>query len=197
MAGLAAINEIDIKKVIALSTLSQLGVMIITLGLGSPQMSFFHLLSHAYFKAILFICAGRIIHSMKEYQDIRTISLSEEGTVKVIAILIVANFSLCGLPFLSGFYSKDLILELLISNNIRWAFLLLGFLGTLLTVAYSCRIGYLLTGMFSGGESINFIEDRDAFILTGIFFLLPFSLVGGYFLFSQISSRPCPIYFPI
>merc|ERR1712112_21914 len=58
MAGLAAINEIDIKKVIALSTLSQLGVMIITLGLGSPHLSFFHLLSHAYFKAMLFICAG-------------------------------------------------------------------------------------------------------------------------------------------
>merc|ERR1719445_1707380 len=88
MAGLAAINEIDIKKVIALSTLSQLGVIIITLGLGSPHLSFFHLLSHAYFKAMLFICAGSLIHSIKEYQDIRTISLSERGRVKVTSILI-------------------------------------------------------------------------------------------------------------
>lgn len=118
MAGLAAINEIDIKKVIALSTLSQLGVIIIALGLGSPHLSFFHLLSHAYFKAMLFICAGSLIHSIKEYQDIRTISLSERGRVKVMSILIIANFSLCGLPFISGFYSKDLILELLLLNNI-------------------------------------------------------------------------------
>merc|ERR1719481_1046489 len=174
MAGLAAINEIDIKKVIALSTLRQLGVIIITLGLGSPHLSFFHLLSHAYFKAMLFICAGSLIHSIKEYQDIRTISLSERGRVKVMSILIIANFSLCGLPFISGFYSKDLILELLLLNNISWSFLLVGFLGTALTVAYSCRISYLLIGRFATGEKVNFMEDRQFFILGGIFFFTPF-----------------------
>lgn len=119
ISGLAAINEIDIKKVIALSTLRQLGVIMLTLGLGSAQLSFFHLLSHAYFKAILFMCAGSIIHSIKEYQDIRIISLRERGTVQVMAIFILANLRLCGLPFISGFYSKDLILELLLLNNIH------------------------------------------------------------------------------
>ena len=197
MAGLAAINEIDIKKVIALSTLSQLGVIIITLGLGSPHLSFFHLLSHAYFKAMLFICAGSLIHSIKEYQDIRTISLSERGRVKVMSILIIANFSLCGLPFISGFYSKDLILELLLLNNISWSFLLVGFLGTALTVAYSCRISYLLIGRFATGEKVDFMEDRQFFILGGIFFLLPFSVVGGYFISCQIMSVSVPIYLPL
>jgi len=75
IAGGAAILEIDIKKIIALSTLSQLGVIIIVLGAGSPILSYFHLLSHAFFKAILFICAGLVIHNIKDYQDIRKMGL--------------------------------------------------------------------------------------------------------------------------
>merc|ERR1712027_135584 len=71
MAGITAMIEIDMKKIIALSTLRQLGVIIIILGLGNPVLSFFHLISHAFFKAILFICAGMIIHRIKDYQDIR------------------------------------------------------------------------------------------------------------------------------
>jgi len=80
MAGLAALFEIDIKKIIALSTLSQLGVMIIILGGGFVSLSFFHLVSHAYFKAILFICAGILIHNIKDYQDIRGIG---QGAVSI------------------------------------------------------------------------------------------------------------------
>ncbi|CAN0518882.1 unnamed protein product [Ectocarpus sp. 8 AP-2014] len=75
MAGGAAILEIDIKKIIALSTLRQLGVIIITLGAGNPILAYLHLLSHAFFKAILFMCAGVIIHNIKDYQDIRKIGL--------------------------------------------------------------------------------------------------------------------------
>merc|ERR1712115_733865 len=76
MAGCAAMLEIDIKKVIALSTLSQLGIIIIIIGAGAPILAYFHLLSHAFFKAILFICAGMIIHNIKDYQDIRKIGLT-------------------------------------------------------------------------------------------------------------------------
>lgn len=75
MAGGAAIFEIDIKKIIALSTLSQLGAIMIALGAGSPILSYFHLLSHAFFKAMLFMCAGMVIHNMKDYQDIRKMGL--------------------------------------------------------------------------------------------------------------------------
>merc|ERR1712110_1202660 len=102
IAGITAIIEIDMKKIIALSTLRQLGIIILTLGIGNPILSFFHLLSHAFFKAILFMCAGIVIHNMKDYQDIRKIGIS------------YTNIRLCGLPFLRGFYSKDLIIEILI-----------------------------------------------------------------------------------
>jgi len=75
IAGGAAMFEMDIKKIIALSTLSQLGAMVMGLGMGSPTMAYFYLLSHAFFKAMLFICAGIIIHNIKDYQDIRKIGL--------------------------------------------------------------------------------------------------------------------------
>merc|ERR1712114_102519 len=108
IAGCAAMLEIDIKKVIALSTLSQLGIMIIIIGGGAPVLAYFHLLSHAFFKAILFICAGIIIHNIKDYQDIRKIGFRYNNLNYSISIMIIANLSLCGLPFLRGFYSKDL-----------------------------------------------------------------------------------------
>merc|ERR1711992_60184 len=108
MAGCATMLEIDIKKVIALSTLSQLGIIIIIIGAGAPILAYFHLLSHAFFKAILFICAGMIIHNIKDYQDIRKIGLRFFNLNFSISIIIIANIRLCGLPFLRGFYSKDL-----------------------------------------------------------------------------------------
>merc|ERR1711978_105105 len=114
IAGMTAIIEIDIKKIIALSTLRQLGVMIIILGIGNPILSFFHLISHAFFKAILFICAGIIIHNIKDYQDIRKIGFRYFNLHFSISIIIIANISLCGLPFIRGFYSKDLIIEIII-----------------------------------------------------------------------------------
>merc|ERR1719308_270080 len=106
MAGITAMIEIDIKKVIALSTLRQLGVIIIILGIGNPILSFFHLIFHAFFKAILFMCAGIIIHNIKDYQDIRKIGTSGSFIPIVTSVIIVANIRLCGLPFLRGFYSK-------------------------------------------------------------------------------------------
>merc|ERR1712090_16135 len=111
IAGITAIIEIDIKKIIALSTLSQLGIIILILGIGNPILSFFHLLSHAFFKAILFICAGIIIHNIKDYQDIRKIGIRYNNINFCISIILIANIRLCGLPFLRGFYSKDLIIE--------------------------------------------------------------------------------------
>merc|ERR1712141_859666 len=84
-----------------------------------PILSFFHLLRHAYFKAILFICAGIIIHNIKDYQDIRKIRIILSNIPITIRVIIVANLSLCGLPFLRGFYSKDIILETIIISRIR------------------------------------------------------------------------------
>lgn len=179
MAGLAAMFEIDMKKIIALSTLRQLGVMIIVLGGGIPLLAFFHLLSHAYFKAMLFICAGILIHNMKDYQDIRNISLGLSNMPAVMAILIVANLSLCGLPFLSGFYSKDLVLESLMIGGASLPFMLIMFVGTALTVAYSCRLRFLVGLSTISSEPLNTIRASDFYMLMGIVFLLPFAMLGG------------------
>merc|ERR1712126_144638 len=125
IAGMTAIIEIDIKKIIALSTLRQLGVIIMILGIGNPILSFFHLISHAFFKAILFICAGIIIHNIKDYQDIRKIGFRYFNLHFSISIIIIANISLCGLPFLRGFYSKDFIIKIILikGKNIFFLFL--------------------------------------------------------------------------
>merc|ERR1712223_849631 len=119
IAGMTAIIEIDIKKIIALSTLRQLGIMMLILGSGNPILSLFHLISHAFFKAMLFMCAGIIIHNIKDYQDIRKMGLRFFNLNFSISIIIIANIRLCGLPFLRGFYSKDLIIEIIIMKGIN------------------------------------------------------------------------------
>ena len=149
------------KKIIALSTLRQLGVIIIALGANMPILSFFHLLSHAYFKAILFICAGSIIHRIRDYQDIRTIALALTRSPLTLSIFFRANLRLSGLPFLRGFFSKDLILEAITIRGPRIVLFLALFFGTLLTVAYSCRVTFLLTKRRIESSSQSFSYDRD------------------------------------
>merc|ERR1712235_234408 len=164
VSGITAIIEIDIK---------------IILGLGNPILSFFHLISHAFFKAILFICAGIIIHNIKDYQDIRKIGFSFNNLNYSISIIIIANLSLCGLPFIRGFYSKDLIIEIIIikgKNLIIFFFLIIG---TILTVLYSCRLNLLISINFLKIERFYFISENSIFILIRIFILLPFSIIGG------------------
>merc|ERR1712204_72233 len=178
LAGAAAINEIDIKKIIALSTLRQLGGIIITLGFQEPVLSFFHLLSHAYFKAILFICAGIIIHNIKDYQDIRKIRSISKNIPLTFRVLTVANLSLCGLPFLRGFYSKDLILECIIISD-------------------AGLFNYVLIRISSSTKDTLILSlDKDKFIHLGIWFLIPFSLLGGINLIWRIFSSPSHIFLP-
>merc|ERR1712203_1203143 len=179
IAGITAIIEIDIKKIIALSTLSQLGVMMLVLGLGNPMLSFFHLLSHAFFKAMLFMCAGIIIHNIKDYQDIRKIGISYNNINFCISIILVANIRLCGLPFLRGFYSKDLIIEIIMIKGKNLFLFLFIIIGTILTVIYSCRLNFLVRINFLKLESLYFISENSIYILLGIIFLLPFSIIGG------------------
>jgi len=179
MAGITAIIEIDMKKIIALSTLSQLGVMILILGLGNPMLSFFHLLSHAFFKAILFMCAGIIIHNIKDYQDIRKIGIRYSNLNFCISIILIANIRLCGLPFLRGFYSKDLIIEMLLIKGKNLFLFIFIMLGTILTVLYSCRLRFLVGLNFLKTESLFFISENSLFMILGMLFLLPFSIIGG------------------
>jgi len=197
IAGFTAIIEIDIKKIIALSTLRQLGIIILTLGIGNPILSFFHLLSHAFFKAMLFICAGIIIHNMKDYQDIRKIGIRHNNLNYCISIIIVANIRLCGLPFLRGFYSKDLIIEILIIKGKNMFLFLFIIVGTILTVIYSCRLNFLVRINFLKSESLFFISENSIFILIGIIFLLPFSIIGGILISWNLININKLIYLPI
>jgi len=113
-AGIGAVVERDLKKVIALSTLSQLGLIVIRLGLGLPVLAFFHLLIHAMFKALLFICAGVFIHLHHHAQDIRYLGERIGDLPQVTRAVIISRGSLCAIPLTSGLYSKDAIVEIML-----------------------------------------------------------------------------------
>jgi NADH-ubiquinone oxidoreductase chain 5 len=143
IAGTAAIIECDLKKIIALSTLSQLGVIIAAIGINFPILAFFHLLTHALFKALLFICAGSLIHHHHHTQDLRQIGNIFPQMPLTTSCLLTANIALCGIPFITGFYSKDLILEFSLFHPINYTIILIFFIATILTAAYSARIIFI------------------------------------------------------
>jgi len=196
MAGLAAMFETDIKKVIALSTLRQLGVIIIVIGINMPLLSFFHLISHAFFKAMLFMCAGIIIHNIGEYQDIRKMGIGATNLRLAGSVIIIANLSLSGFPFLRGFYSKDLILEIIIIGGQGPLIIFILSVGTFLTVFYSCRIRFFILFNLIKSESIFLSQDGDKRMLKGIIFLCPFSIIGGILISWNIISRRSHIFIP-
>lgn len=141
IARARAIAECDIKKIIALSTLSQVAVIIFTLRIGIPEIAFFHLITHAIFKALLFICAGNIIDIHHHRQDLRLIGNISQQMPVISASITIANLALCGAPFIAGFYSKDLIIETttILSSQKNIIILLIFIIATILTTAYSAR----------------------------------------------------------
>lgn len=179
MAGLGANFEFDLKKIIALSTLSQLGLIIRVLCLGLRKLAFFHLLTHALFKALLFICAGAIIHNMGNSQDIRDIGSLLFSIPLTLICLNVANLALCGFPFLAGFFSKDLILEIVLISKLNFFIFFLFFFSTGLTVSYSFRLFYYCFLLTFNTSSINLIFDLRFIIQKRIIRLLIFAVIGG------------------
>lgn len=142
ISGLMANFEVDLKKIIALSTLSQLGLIIIVLSLGLEIIAFYHLLVHAIFKSILFMCAGVIIHLIINNQDIRLFGNLKEMTPFVIICFFIANLALCGFPFIAGFYSKDFIIELVYRIKLNIYLIVFILVSLILTVSYSFRLFY-------------------------------------------------------
>nr|YP_010956271.1 NADH dehydrogenase subunit 5 [Kroppcarcinus siderastreicola]WMY25235.1 NADH dehydrogenase subunit 5 [Kroppcarcinus siderastreicola] len=171
MAGLGANFEYDLKKIIALSTLSQLGVMLSILALGYPDLSFFHLLSHALFKALLFMCAGVIIHSVSGYQDIRYMGCLVMFMPLSVSFMMIANLALCGFPFMAGFYSKDMILEVVFMNWVNFISFMLYIVATGFTVSYTFRlIFYTLSGDLNLA-SLNNVSDEDSMMCNPMILL--------------------------
>nr|UFZ13041.1 NADH dehydrogenase subunit 5 [Protohermes latus] len=196
MAGVGANYEFDLKKIIALSTLSQLGLMMSILAMGFPVLAYFHLLTHALFKALLFMCAGSVIHNMGNCQDIRFMGGIVMQMPLTLGCMNIANLALCGTPFLAGFYSKDLILEMVSLSYLNWLIYLLYFISTGLTVCYSFRlIYYSMTGTLNF-KSLNSINDEEWTMLKGMLGLLFLAIMGGSMLSWLIFPTPSVIILP-
>lgn len=144
MSGLMANVEMDLKKIIALSTLRQLGLIIMILGIGGKILAFYHLLTHAVFKSLLFMCAGIIIHIIINNQDVRLLGNIYRRIPIVIIIFVISNFALCGFPFIAGFYSKDLIIEMIYNIKINVYILIIILISLIFTVIYSFRLIYYI-----------------------------------------------------
>nr|YP_010147617.1 NADH dehydrogenase subunit 5 [Epiphragma mediale]QQV67803.1 NADH dehydrogenase subunit 5 [Epiphragma mediale] len=199
MAGLGANFEFDLKKIIALSTLSQLGLMMSILAMGYYKLAFFHLLTHALFKALLFMCAGAIIHNMKNSQDIRYMGGLVQHMPLTVSCFNLANLALSGAPFLAGFYSKDLILEMVMLTNVNLFIFFLFFFSTGLTVCYSFRlVFYSMTGNFNSSVC-HPLNDEGVIMLRGMMGLLFMAMIGGSMLSWLMFPFPemicLPIYF--
>nr|UYG49046.1 NADH dehydrogenase subunit 5 [Abscondita chinensis] len=190
MSGLGANFEYDLKKIIALSTLSQLGLMMSILLLGDYKLAFFHLLSHALFKALLFMCAGCMIHNLMNCQDIRFMGSLINFMPLTCTFFNISNFSLCGLPFLSGFYSKDLILEVMSMSYLNMYIYFIFYISIGLTVSYTLRLCYYSLFSVYNFYYLNNLNDQGYFMLKGMMGLIFMVIFGGSMLSWLMFSTP-------
>nr|ALQ78874.1 NADH dehydrogenase subunit 5 [Glycera tridactyla] len=179
MAGMSALVETDLKKIIALSTLSQLGVMMASISLNLPNLAFFHLITHAMFKALLFVCAGSLIHLHHHNQDLRAMGNTSNQMPLTMACLLAANMALCGLPFMAGFYSKDMIIEMCLFNQSNSIIVIMFLIATMMTAAYSIRL--MTTALISNNLSlpIQYTTDNSLSNTTPMVFLSLGAVMGG------------------
>nr|YP_009485650.1 NADH dehydrogenase subunit 5 [Velinus nodipes]AVZ00785.1 NADH dehydrogenase subunit 5 [Velinus nodipes] len=196
MAGLGANFEYDLSKIIALSTLSQLGLMMSILFIGYPILAFFHLLTHAFFKALLFLCAGLMIHCMSDSQDIRHMGVMINHLPFTCSCFCISNFSLCGLPFMSGFYSKDMILEMMSTSYFNLFIFTIFFISVGLTVSYSMRLIYFcLSYNMNCNNCQSYYEDN--LMMKSMMLLSFLAILGGSCLSWLIFNNPSLILFPL
>jgi len=155
-AATVALVQNDIKKIVAYSTCSQLGYMFFAAGIGAYHVAIFHLFTHAFFKALLFLGSGCVIHSFNEEQDIRSMGGVWKKIPYTYALMVVGTLALTGFPFLSGYYSKDAIIEFayLRGTNIGYSAAVVGIFTALLTAIYSWRLVFkTFHGKFNNKDS--------------------------------------------
>jgi NADH-ubiquinone oxidoreductase chain 5 len=183
-SSLIGLFQQDIKKVIAYSTMSQLGMMVIAIGLSSYNVALFHLINHAFYKGLLFLGAGSVIHAVSDNQDFRKYGGLKAFMPLTYTIMLIASLSLVALPFMSGFYSKDFILESSFGqfyfSSITVYFI--ATIGAMFTTLYSVKVLYLTFLANPNGPVTNYnnAHEGDIFLTLPLIILAVFSIFFGY-----------------